>query len=75
VIQSALSCDRASADLISVAIATDFAQWKITPTIHTFDGGEVNKNMDTMLGFVDAMDKFGELRRFDYFRKITAKFD
>lgn len=42
--------------------SADFAQWKIVPTIHTFDGGEVNKNMDTMLGFVDAMDKFGLVR-------------
>lgn len=31
--------------------------------MHVFKGGELNKNMDTMLGFVDAMDNFGLIRK------------
>ncbi|KAE8226345.1 hypothetical protein CF319_g1060 [Tilletia indica] len=40
-----------------------FAAYKIVPTLHSFKGGELNKNMDTMLDFVDAMDKFGLIRK------------
>ncbi len=36
-----------------------FAAYKITPVFHVFNGGEVHKDMDTMLGMVDAMDDFG----------------
>ncbi|CDW98054.1 hypothetical protein [Sporisorium scitamineum] len=33
------------------------------PTLHAFKGGELHKNMDTMLGFIDAMDSFGLIRK------------
>lgn len=39
-----------------------FAAYNIQCTIHQFNGGEVNKTMDTMLEFVDAMDDFGLVR-------------
>ncbi|KAK0526494.1 hypothetical protein OC834_004786 [Tilletia horrida] len=45
------------------SIKAYFAAHKIAPTLHVFKGGELNKNMDTMLGFVDAMDKFGLIRK------------
>ncbi|KAK0542513.1 hypothetical protein OC846_006360 [Tilletia horrida] len=44
-------------------IRTYFATYNIEPTLHVFKGGELNKNMDTMLGFVDAMDNFGLIRK------------
>ena len=31
--------------------------------MHIFKGGELHKNMDTMLDFVDAMDSFGLIRK------------
>jgi 3-dehydroquinate synthase len=35
----------------------------ITPTIHTMEGGELNKNMRTMESLVDAFDSFGLIRK------------
>ncbi|CEH15680.1 Pentafunctional AROM protein [Ceraceosorus bombacis] len=45
------------------AIKAYFNSHKIAPTLHVFKGGELHKNMDTMLSFVDAMDKFGLIRK------------
>ncbi|CAD6896085.1 unnamed protein product [Tilletia controversa] len=44
-------------------IRSYFHAHQISPTLHIFKGGELNKNMDTMLGFVDAMDRFGLIRK------------
>lgn len=45
------------------SIKAYFGHYDITPTLHTFKGGELHKNMDTMLQFVDAMDNFGLIRK------------
>ncbi|UZJ51515.1 hypothetical protein CBS101457_000835 [Exobasidium rhododendri] len=45
------------------SIRTYFNTYDIKPTLHVFKGGELNKNMDTMLEFVDAMDNFGLIRK------------
>ncbi|KAJ1029727.1 hypothetical protein NDA13_002970 [Ustilago tritici] len=45
------------------SIKAYFNAHNIKPTLNVFKGGELNKTMDTMLGFVDAMDKFGLIRK------------
>lgn len=45
------------------AIQAYFEVHGITPTLHTFKGGELHKDMKTMLQFVDAMDEFGLIRK------------
>ncbi|TFL06865.1 hypothetical protein BDV98DRAFT_556828 [Pterulicium gracile] len=40
-----------------------FAAHGIDVTIHVFKGGELNKTMTTMLDFVDAMDRYGLIRK------------
>lgn len=51
------------------AIETYFAAHKIPVTFHIFKGGELNKNMDTFEGMVDAFDQFGLIRKVSIERK------
>lgn len=45
------------------AIETYFGAHNIPVTFHIFKGGELNKNMDTFEGMVDAFDQFGLIRK------------
>ncbi|CAO1638220.1 unnamed protein product [Sympodiomycopsis kandeliae] len=45
------------------AIESYFGTYKIPVTFHVFKGGELNKNMDTFEGMVDAFDQFGLIRK------------
>nr|DBA07224.1 TPA_exp: desmethyl-4-deoxygadusol synthase [Phaffia brasiliana]DBA07227.1 TPA_exp: Desmethyl-4-deoxygadusol synthase [Phaffia brasiliana] len=45
------------------AITKYFEHYNIKPTLHVFNGGELNKNMKTFESFVDAMDDFGLIRK------------
>ncbi|TKY86754.1 hypothetical protein EX895_004394 [Sporisorium graminicola] len=50
-------------ELYGSSIKAYFNAHNIKPTLHVFKGGELHKTMDTMLGFVDAMDNFGLIRK------------